>query len=414
MKLFKVALGVAVIACSAPQVLAQVVGNTSVTCSEAAVAGGKKELTCTFAPIKLIVPNTLTLPTSANGATFDLTSGSSGAYVCAPSASAVAGGASAVSNIAANCTGTLPGDYTWAAGSGAPAMVFGDAKASSTTATLTIPATSASAALNLTVCPTAGATTGCQTFSTTIANSTYVGAPTGCAITGLTSTQIRSGASVNLGVTGCSGLQTGATYNWLYNAASVGTATTLSHIPFPAGSSATSGTYVLRVCNPSSPTAACRDFPSANGTTVTLFTDNGNPLAACAAGSSIIGTIDLSKETFFQLGVAMGDNGAASGVLRVIVPNPTPVGDAAAYVNWNSSIGNPTGKNVLVSKDAACVTNGPTSQSLANGSFDAGGTNLRYTSTSLTLPYLNPGTWYIAISSPGCVDKCNFNFEFKR
>jgi hypothetical protein len=360
------------------------------------------------------VPNTLALPPAANGATFDLTSASSGAYVCAPSASGVAGGASGVSSIAANCTGTLPGDYTWVAGSGAPAMVFADAKSSSTTATLTIPATSASAALNLTVCPSAGVTTGCQTFSTSITNSTYVGAPTSCVITGLSATQIRSGASVNLGVTGCAGLQAGATYSWLFNAANVGSAATLSHVPFPANSTATSGTYVLRVCNPSSPSAVCRDFPSTNGTTVTLLTDIGNPLAACAVGSSIIGTIDLSRDTFIQQGVINGDNGAASGVLKVIVPNPTPVGDAAAYVNWNSSIGNPTGKNVLVSKDAACVTNGSTSQLLANGSFDAGGTNLRYTSTSLTLPYLNPGIWYIAISSPGCTDKCNFNFEFKR
>ncbi len=396
-----------------------VTGTANVTCTEASIGNNKKELTCTFAPVKLIVPSSLSLPGSANGNSFDLTASSS--FSCAPTASAVPSGSVQTSNLAANCTGAAaPGDITWAATSStagaAVSLQIANPKATTTTASLNFPSTTNALALTLTACQSVGV--GCQSYSTSIANSTAIVTPTGCQLTGAPTSSVAIAASVNLGVSSCQGLQAGATYDWLYNNASVGSATTLSHVPFPTGGTATSGVYLLRVCNPGGTVSAgCMSVPNANGLTVTRTAQSGgSELSLCdqqfgTGAVTIQGTMNFGTENIkgFQ---GYTSNGNVPAVYRVIVPNPTPANDVSARIVWNSSIGASTTKVVKISRDQACGTVGANT---LGDLFDAGGKAVRYSTSATTPPYFDAGsTWYVMISSPGCTDNCNFNLEFYR
>jgi hypothetical protein len=392
-------------------------GTATITCEEGPVVSGKKELTCRFDPIKLVVPSTLSLPAAGSGNTFDLTTSSSG-FSCAPTASSVPSGSVQISNLAANCTGaTAPGDVTWAAVSATAAsavsLQIADTKALTTTASLNFPATTTSLALTLTACTSAGV--GCQSYSTSIANSTALVTPTACALTGIPSSQVSEAAALNLGVTGCQGLQSGASYEWRYNGATVGQSASLNHTPFPTGSTLTTGSYVLRVCNPgATTTAGCMSVPNTNGATVTKATTSGGELALCPAGTTIVGTADLSASNTNSITsvTIYTDNGNVPQVLRVRVPSPTPPGDVSARVVWNSSIGASTAKTVTISRDQACGTVGAAT---LGSTIDAGGRSVRYSTGATTLPYFDAGsTWYIMLTSPGCTSYCNANLEVYR
>jgi hypothetical protein len=387
-----------------------VTGTATITCNEQSIAGGKKELTCALGEVKFVVPNTVSLPSSANGNSFDLTSQSSG-FTCNPTVTGVPGGSQQSSTFTANCSGnTPPTTFTWApidtAAATAASLSILNASAQDTSATLTLGTNVASLGIRLTACVSAGVS--CQNFDRAIANTSLVLTPTGCALTGVPTTPISEQGSLSLGVTGCQNLQSPISYTWRYNGVNVGSGASLSHIPFPSGSTATSGVYSLTVCNPNgNATVGCMTVPNANGATVTKASTSGGELALCPGGARVEGQIDFGRESSKLFTVYGVDNGNVPIVFRVIVPNPTPAGEVSARLTWNSSNGASTGKTVTISRNQACGTVGA---STLGTTWDAGSRNVTYRSS--TTPYFDAGSvWYVMMTSPGCTANCNFNLE---
>lgn len=387
-----------------------VTGTATINCTEQAVSGGKKELTCALGEVKFIVPNTLALPTSTSGATFDLTTQSTG-FTCNPTVTGVAGGSQQTSTFTANCSGnTPPTTFSWlpldTVAATAASLAIANASAQDTTATLTLGTNVASLGIRLTACQSAGV--GCQNFDRAISNTSIVLTPTGCTLTGVPSSAVAALASVSLGVSGCQNLQSPTTYTWRYNGGNVGAAAALSHVPFPTGSTATTGVYSLLVCNPNSTAnVGCMTVPNANGVTVTKASTIGGELSLCPSGSRIDGSIEFARESSKLFSVYSNDSGDIPVVFKIIVPNPTPAGETSARLTWNSSIGAATGKTIKISRDQACGTVGA---SILGTTWDAGSKNITYRSN--TVPYLDAGSvWYVSVTSPGCTANCNFNLE---
>jgi hypothetical protein len=392
-----------------------VTGTATINCTEQTIAGGKKELTCALGEVKFVVPNTVSLPSSANGNSFDLTTQSSG-FTCNPTVTGVAGGSQQTSTFTANCSGnTPPTTFSWSAIDSAAAtaasLSIANSAAQDTSATLTLGTSVASLGIRLTACLSAGV--GCQNFDRSIANTSLVLTPTGCALTGVPGAAgVAEQASVSLGVSGCQNLQSPTSYTWRYNGTTVGSGASLSHVPFPTGTTATTGVYSLTVCNPNgNASVGCMTVPSPNGVTVTKSVLAPGELALCPVGTPAIqGEIDFSKDSsrlFSQYGV---DNGDIPVVFRVRVPNPTPAGETAAQLVWNSSIGVATGKTVKISRNQACGTVGAAT---LGTTWSTGVKNVNYRSS--TIPYFDAGSvWYVMVTSPGCTANCNFNLEIFR
>jgi hypothetical protein len=390
-----------------------VTGTATINCTEQDIGGGKKELTCTLGSVKFVVPNTLSLPNSSNGNQFDLTTASTG-FTCNPTVTGVAGGSQQTSTFTSNCTGNSPPTtFTWswldAAAASAAQATIANPSTQDTSATLTLGSNVASLGVRLTACTSAGV--GCQNFDRAIANTTLVLTPTNCSLTGVPSgNAVAENASVQLNVAGCQNLQAGVTYTWRFNGQSVGTSLPLSHTPFPAGSTATSGIYILSVCNPNSTTTVgCMTVPNANGLTITKTSTSGGELALCPAGAAIDGTIDLSQEAS-KVFFGYTSSGNAPLVYRVIVPPTLPGGDTNAAIAWNSSPGAAVGKTIQISRDQACGTVGAATL----GTTWSSGQRLVFYRTSQT-PYFSPGsTWYVSVTSPNCTADCNVKLEIVR
>ncbi|MGL4232261.1 MAG: hypothetical protein ACRCWJ_12920 [Casimicrobium sp.] len=394
-----------------------VTGTATIECVEQDIGNGKKELTCNLGAVKFVVPNSLSLPPSVSGNQFDLTASSTG-FACNPTVSGVAGGTQQQSTFTANCTGSsAPTVFTWAAidptAAAAASLNIQNPSAQNTTASLTLGAAVSSLGIRFTACTTQGV--GCQTFDRSIANTSIVQTPSGCSITGVPTSAVAENANVNLGVSGCQNLQGSPTYTWRYNGGnSIGSATTLSHVPFPSSSSAASGSYTLTVCNPNgNATTGCATFPNANGVTVNKASSGGE-LALCPAGTvfGIVsadgaqGVIDFGRESS-KLFRGVTDSGDIPVVFRVTVPNPTPSGETEARLTWNSSIGASTGKTVKISRNQAC---GSVGAATLGSTWDSGARNVTYRASSV--PYFDAGSvWYVMVTSPGCTANCNFNLE---
>jgi hypothetical protein len=390
-----------------------VTGTATINCTEQNIANGKKELTCALGEVKFVVPNTVSLPSSANGNSFDLTTQSSG-FTCNPTVTGVAGGSQQTSTFTANCSGnTPPTTFAWSAldatAATAASLSIANSAVQDTTATLTLGTNVASLGIRLTACQSAGV--GCQNFDRAVTNTSLVLTPTNCALTGVPSAAVSEQASLSLGVTGCQNLQSPTSYTWRYNGASIGSGASVSHIPFPTGTSATSGVYSLVVCNPNGNTSAgCMTVPNANGVTVTKAQSSGGELALCPSGARIEGQIDLGREGSKLFSVYSVDNGDVPIVFRVIVPNPTPAGETQARLTWNSSIGAAAGKTIKISRNQACGTVGA---STLGTTWSSGARNVNYTTgPSALLPYFDAGSvWYVMVTTPACTQNCNFNLE---
>lgn len=254
-------------------------------------SGANSVLSCTpSGPIVIQWPTAANLAASSApaGSTLTLAAADTSAFVCNPS-SAVSPTASNLYALTANCSnipaGAASPTYSWAvsgsAANGTSANASGDGAA------VTVPPQLNSVTYNLTACV---ANNCAPTASVSVTN---ISAPTGCGISATSGgLALQSGASLaagvgaSLSVTCSSGtLAPNRTIAWSANpSASISSGSPVSVTPFTIGSTNTTVTYSVNVCNGTS-TSSC--------TTVSGFQINrqstpplGGAIDASACGSS--------------------------------------------------------------------------------------------------------------------------------